>query len=45
MYANKGIGLAAVQVGIMQRVFIVDIPEQTEGVMYFINPKIEKILS
>ena len=42
MYANRGIGLAAVQIGIMQRIFIVDIPEQTKGVMHFINPKIEK---
>jgi peptide deformylase len=37
MYANKGIGLAAPQVGILSRIFIVDIGE---GCKVLINPEI-----
>lgn len=40
MYANNGIGLAAVQVGILKRIFIVDIEEYTDGAMVFVNPEI-----
>lgn len=40
MYANGGIGLAAVQVGVMKRIFVVDIEEFTEGAVVFINPEI-----
>jgi peptide deformylase len=39
MYDAKGVGLAAIQVGILKRIFIVDIGE---GVQFFINPKIIK---
>jgi len=37
MYAQRGIGLAAVQVGIHQRVMIVDVGE---GLLALINPEI-----
>jgi peptide deformylase len=37
MYANKGIGLAAPQIGILSRIFIVDIGE---GCNVLINPEI-----
>lgn len=39
MYAAKGIGLAAPQVGINRRIFVVDIGE---GPIVFVNPKILK---
>ncbi len=37
MYRAEGVGLAAVQIGILKRVFIVDIGE---GLIEFINPEI-----
>lgn len=37
MYKNDGIGLAAPQVGVLQRMFIVDIGD---GLLEFINPEI-----
>lgn len=37
-YSQNGIGLAAVQVGILKRIFVIDIPET--GKYTFINPKI-----
>jgi len=37
MYENNGVGLAAVQVGVLKRIFLVDIGE---GPTVFINPKI-----
>lgn len=37
MYKNDGIGLAAPQVGVLQRIFIVDIGD---GLLEFINPEI-----
>ena len=40
MYANNGIGLAAVQVGVLKRIFVIDIPEFTDGPIVFINPEI-----
>jgi len=41
MYMNRGIGLAAVQVGVLKRLFVIDIPElEVQYVM--INPKIVK---
>jgi peptide deformylase len=44
MYAAPGIGLSAVQVGIMKRVIVVDVTRQDEeptgGPHYLINPKI-----
>jgi len=39
MYENKGVGLAAPQVGINERIIIVDIGEGPEA---FINPKVVK---
>lgn len=38
MYFSNGIGLAAVQVGILKRMFVVDVPDHGKYVM--INPKI-----
>lgn len=40
MYMQKGIGLAAVQVGVLKRVFVIDIEEETDGPLIFINPRI-----
>ena len=39
MYTNKGVGLAAVQVGVDQRIFVADIGN---GPIAFINPQIFK---
>ncbi|MCD6500425.1 peptide deformylase [bacterium] len=39
MYENKGVGLAAPQVGVLKRIIVVDIGE---GPMVFINPEILK---
>jgi peptide deformylase len=41
MYAEGGIGLAAVQVGEHLRLFVADIPEGTSGAEVFINPEIK----
>ena len=38
MYQNNGIGLAAVQVGVLKRVVVIDI--ENEGKFVLINPKI-----
>ncbi len=43
MYANKGIGLSAVQVNVLKRLFIMDIPDVTNGPIVFINPVIKKL--
>ena len=40
MYAAQGIGLAAVQIGILKRIFVIDIAEITDGPLVFINPSI-----
>ncbi len=44
MYANDGVGLAATQVGVDQRVMIIDAAGREESdrkeLMYFINPEI-----
>lgn len=42
MYKYKGVGLSAVQVGILKRVVVIDIEDET-GVKVLINPKITKI--
>lgn len=39
MYASKGVGLAAPQVGILKRIIVVDIGE---GIIKLINPRITK---
>tara|TARA_B100001057_G_C22442504_1_gene791778 strand:+ start:52 stop:576 length:525 start_codon:yes stop_codon:yes gene_type:complete len=45
MYSAKGIGLAAVQVGILKRVLVVDVSlkEEKKKPMCFINPTIRKL--
>jgi len=42
MYVEKGVGLAAPQVGILKRIFVIDIYDET-GVKVFINSKITKM--
>ncbi|MDD4369415.1 MAG: peptide deformylase [Oscillospiraceae bacterium] len=39
MYENNGIGLAAPQVGILRRIFVIDLNDET-GLKEFINPEI-----
>ena len=41
MYKYNGVGLAAVQVGVLKRVVVIDV-EDGEGVRVLINPKITK---
>ena len=41
MYKYNGVGLSAVQVGVLKRVVVIDI-EDGEGARVFINPKIEE---
>ena len=41
MYKFNGVGLSAVQVGVLKRIFVIDI-EDEQGVRVFINPKIIK---
>ena len=45
MYESKGIGLAAVQVGILKRILVIDVSNKDEKKkpMSFINSKIKKI--
>ena len=47
MYQSNGIGLAAVQVGILKRILVVDVSskEETKSPMSFINPVIKKFSS
>ncbi|HMB00205.1 MAG TPA: peptide deformylase [Spirochaetota bacterium] len=40
MYYAKGIGLSAVQVGVLKKIFVIDIPEQTGEPLICINPEI-----
>ncbi|MEF3253980.1 MAG: peptide deformylase [Deferribacterales bacterium] len=40
MYAAPGVGLAAPQVGVTKRLFVIDISEKKDNLMVFINPKI-----
>ena len=46
MYHSKGIGLAAVQVGILKRILVIDISAKDEKnkPLSFINPKIKKLV-
>ena len=39
MYEADGVGLAAPQVGILKRIFVIDIGDEN-GLMVFINPEI-----
>mgnify|MGYP001407743596 FL=1 len=45
MYQSKGIGLAAVQVGILKRILVIDVSSKDEKrePLSFINPSIKKI--
>ena len=45
MYESKGIGLAAVQVGILKRILVIDVSNKDEKSkpLSFINPSIKKI--
>ena len=45
MYDSKGIGLAAVQVGVLKRILVIDVSskEEKKNPLCFINPKIKKI--
>ena len=45
MYKSNGIGLAAVQVGILKRILVIDVSTKDEKKepLSFINPKIKKI--
>ncbi len=40
MYESEGVGLAAPQVGILKRIFVVDISEEKNELLAFINPEI-----
>ena len=40
MYAEKGVGLAATQVDIQQRIVVIDVSENKENPIVLINPKI-----
>ena len=42
MYANKGAGLAAVQIGKLLRVIVIDTSEEKNSLIAVINPKIFK---
>lgn len=42
MHKYNGVGLAAVQVGILKRIFVVDVDENQKGSIAFINPVILK---
>ena len=45
MYHSKGIGLAAVQVGVLKRILVIDVStkEEKKQPLSFINPKIKKL--
>ena len=45
MYKSNGIGLAAVQVGILKRILVIDVStkEEKKNPLSFINPKIKKV--
>ncbi|MDD5455433.1 MAG: peptide deformylase [Candidatus Margulisbacteria bacterium] len=40
MYENNGAGLAAIQIGELTRIFILDISEKKDSLQVFINPRI-----
>ena len=48
MYAAPGVGLAAPQIGVSLKVFVIDVASGTEDpseLHYFINPEIGKVTS
>ena len=42
MYEANGVGLAAPQIGILKRIFVIDVSEEGNEPMVFINPRIVK---
>jgi peptide deformylase len=44
MYKAPGVGLAAPQIGVSKKLFIIDISEHKDDLMVFINPVITKTL-
>ncbi len=42
MYDANGVGLAAPQIGVLKRIFVIDVSEEGNEPMVFINPKIIK---
>lgn len=42
MYHAPGIGLAAIQIGVPQRVVVIDLSEERDQLQVFINPEIEE---
>lgn len=40
MYRGHGIGLAANQVGLLERIIVIDISEESNGLLYLVNPEI-----
>ena len=43
MYNAKGIGLAAIQVNILKRIVVIDLSEEKNNPLIFINPEIIKV--
>lgn len=41
MYETNGVGLSAVQVGFLKRLFVIDIPNEKKGKLVAINPVIK----
>lgn len=42
MYDANGVGLAAPQIGVLKRIFVIDVSEKGDEPLVFINPKIIK---
>jgi len=42
MYDASGVGLAAPQVGILQKICVIDVSEKRNDLLFFINPEIIK---
>ena len=40
MYESKGIGLSAIQVGVLKRVIVIDISEELKKPLILVNPVI-----
>ena len=40
MYAAPGIGLAAIQIGILKRLIVIDINKEEKNPLFLINPEI-----
>lgn len=43
MYYNDGIGLAGNQIGVFERIFVMDIPKITNGAVVCINPELVRV--